>query len=478
MTSNVHEKKSRFVAILLTSLLILIALLFIFAVTLSRKRYRANVKIVKADCIQMLNNEGVGIRERLRAAERDIFALFDQPVMDAATSISNRLFLFESGTFVPYRVPRPAGEGAAATLRIQEAWKLAGEISGLTTNAPPPYRLGWGEYVLSVNNMGRACLLPLNVFRDDDTIDSVTRITIKIPGPEAAIMKQLHYPPVYVWMSVEQMDARVRPVKQAYVLTNIMLVLMFSMITGLGAGIFLIVKRRHEMAQQKSSFVSSVSHELRTPMALIRLYAESLSARDASPDTRERYSRAIMSEIDRLLSLVNNVLDFSRLEKGMMEVGVVSTDISKICNDTLDAFSFRLEHERMSIVRRIEPGVMAMVDPLAITQVIFNIVDNAIKYSPAESVVEVEIQKIGTEVYLRVKDKGIGIDESLKPRIFMPFVRGNDSRVASQRGSGIGLNIVAQLAERMGCAINVSDNRPNGTVFEIRMQGVEISSNQ
>lgn len=478
MSSNSDKKKNVYVSILFACLLVILALLFIFAGRLSRKRYLANIRIVEADCVQVLNNEGAGIRDRLRTAERDIFALFDEADMDISESLSKRLFLLDNGVFVPYRIPQPAGEGVVNTAvgmddtlrpRILEAWKIAGEISALATNMAIPFRIAYGEYVLSVNHLGRACLMPLDMFREKETADSITRITIKVPEDAAAISHQLRYPPVCVWIPVEQMEVRKQTVKQAYILTNIMLVLMFAMITGLGTGIFLIVKRRHEMAKLKSSFVSSVSHELRTPMALIRLYAESLSDKNATPESRARYTRVIMAEIDRLLSLVNNVLDFSRLEKGLMELDVVSVNISKICNDTLDAFSFRLEEEKIRVTRKIEPDVMAMADPLAITQIIFNIVDNAIKYSPAESVVEVEIQRTDTQVYLRVKDNGAGIDDSLKPRIFMPFVRGTDSQIASQRGSGIGLSIVAQLAERMDCRINVSDNKPNGTVFEILM---------
>jgi signal transduction histidine kinase len=161
------------------------------------------------------------------------------------------------------------------------------------------------------------------------------------------------------------------------------------------------------------------------------------------------------------------VLDFSKLEKGLLRVECVEVDISKICSEALDLFKFRLEREKIRLVRRIEPAIKAMADPVAVTQVIFNIVDNAITYSEAGSSIEVELARDARRVRLLVKDNGAGIDDALKPHVFDPFVRGTDSRITSKRGTGLGLHVVSQLAERMNCTVRIYDNVPGGTVVEV-----------
>ena len=477
-----YMMKTRFMTILFTGLLVLIAALFVFACILSRKQYQANIQFVKADCLQSVLNEGAYLRETMRTIEREKFALLDQDNLSLTSSLSNRLFRIKSGGFVPAALPALNTDGSLSggadldentNMKIREAWRVAGELSQLSLNMKPPFRMPYNDYVLSVNILGQACLMPLDAFRHQDQSNAEARISATDPGPAAAVSRQLRYPPVYVWVPTEMFDSRKQPVDQAYFLTNLMLVAMAALLAGLGYGIALLVKRQHEIAKLKVAFVSSVSHELRTPMALVRLYAESLAADNPLPGTREKYAKAIMTETDRLMALVNNVLDFSRIEKGLFALNVGPADISKICNDVLDSFQVRIEKDGITLTRKIASGVMGMVDALALTQVIFNIMDNAIKYSGTKSAIEVELVRIGADVMLRVSDNGIGISDTLKPRIFMPFVRGDDSRVTSQRGSGIGLSVAAQLIELMNCSITVTDNRPAGSVFSVRIPAAD-----
>jgi signal transduction histidine kinase len=119
----------------------------------------------------------------------------------------------------------------------------------------------------------------------------------------------------------------------------------------------------------------------------------------------------------------------------------------------------------------MKSGLSALVDPLAVTQALFNLIDNAVKYSGDGRDIEVETGVQANNVVIRVKDCGIGVPDSLKWQIFLPFVRGDDSRVTSQRGSGIGLSVVKQLVEQMGGSIRMFDNTPKGTVFEVILPG-------
>jgi signal transduction histidine kinase len=350
----------------------------------------------------------------------------------------------------------------------REAWRTALELSGMATNRSAPFRMLYKDQVLSVNVNGYAFLSPVQALNNIAS-NMMMRVSAEAPGANAVVSRQLHSLPVHAWIPARDFELRKQSAERAYLVTNIMLAVLLAVITGMGIGIGIILRRQHEVTVLKNSFVSAVSHELRTPTALIRLYAESLASEHSRPDKREHYTRAIMAETDRLSVLVNNVLDFARMEKGSLVMNTCEVDVSELCNEVLDSFSFRLEKENVRLARKIESGLKAVVDPLALTQVIFNLVDNAIKYSGSGHGIEVEMTAAGAEILLRVKDNGIGIPASLKPRIFEPFVRGEDNRVTSQRGSGIGLSVVKQLLERMHCSVRFSDNTPAGTVFEITL---------
>lgn len=470
--------KNRFMTILFAGLLLLIAGLFVYAWMLSRKQYLANIRFIKADLEKILGNEAGNLRAMTRSVEREALAPFERGDMRVPSSLTNMLFVMDGGKVVPAGIltadgSEPAGADEVVKQHVRDAWRVAHDIATTVTNKIPPFRIPYQGHILSVNARGQACILPLESFRNRDSSNEIVRMSLDPPGAQAAMSRQLRYPPICVWIPAEELDARTEPVEQAYLLTNVMLAVMLGVFAGMGFGIVMLVKRQHEMAKLKGAFVSSVSHELRTPMALVRLYAESLGAENPPPGTKEKYTKAIMAETDRLIALVNNVLDFSRIEKGLLALNVARVDVSKICNDALDSFNVRLEKEGMTLARKIEPGIMGIADPQALTQVIFNIVDNAIKFSPAKSAIEVEVARSGTDVWLRVKDHGIGIADSLKPRIFMPFVRGDDSRVTAQRGSGIGLSVVAHLLELMHCSVSVADNAGGGTIFEVRLPAAD-----
>lgn len=476
---------NRFMTILFSSLTLLMAVLFVLACGLNRKQYLSNIQTIKADSAAILIDEGRHIRDRLRTVEREAFARFEQRDPPPTWQRTNMLFRREDNRFVPLGIAPPgndspapgernADDGGAADAR--EAWTLSEAITQLATNRTAPFRMPYDDFILSVNARNQAYLLPLDLLRRDDASGVVPKVTTTAPGAAAADARQLNYPPVHVWIPAGQFDARKQAVEQAYRLTQAMLGILLGAMICLGFAIRMLVKRQHEMTLLKSAFISSVSHELRTPMALIRLYAESLTANQSPPAAKDRYSRAIMAETDRLIALLNNVLDFSRLEKGALVMDVRNTDLSTLLTQVLESFKFRLEKEGLTLASTITPGMTALVDPLAMTQVIFNLVDNAIKYSGGQSPLEVELVPAGKEIVLRVKDRGIGIPDSLKPRIGLPFVRGDDSRVTAQRGSGIGLSVVTQLLEGMHGAMRVNDNSPRGTVIEVRVASASVAT--
>ena len=453
--------RKRFMIILSAGLLVVITILFIFVSHLSRRQYLANIQSIKADYLEVLRQEGSNLREKTRALESGAFVAFDNPDLPAESLRTKRLFEKSDGKF------RPAGM-TTVDEQNAEMWKTADEISQATSNRAGPFRIVFKGSILTVNFRDQACLLPVEAFYRSPS-NEVVKITTDAPGKEAVVFRQLRFPPVYAWVPTSEFETRKHALEQAYVLTNLMLGVLLAVIIVMGTGIGIIYRHQNEMANLKNAFVSAVSHELRTPMALIRLYAESLTSTGQPAATRDRYTRAIVAETDRLTALVNNVLDFSRLENGTLTLNIIETDVSKKCNEVLDSFSFWLEKEKIALTRKIEPGLKAFVDPIAFTQVVFNLVDNAVKYSGDSRRIEVEITPVDGKICLRVKDNGIGIPDSLKKRVFLPFVRGDDNRVTSQRGTGIGLSITSRLLEQMRCTITFFNNVPEGTVFEVMM---------
>ena len=252
-----------------------------------------------------------------------------------------------------------------------------------------------------------------------------------------------------------------------YRLGNLTLGVMAILTACLGIGILLATRRERELAQLKTGFVSTVSHELRTPLSLIRLHAETLYMGRVSGEKLQDYYRTILLESERLTGIVNNVLDFSRMARGRHRLHAERTNISDLVRKVADTFQFRLEKEKFELHQDIAECIYLKTDPLAFSQIAFNLIDNAIKYSGAARVIKIVLRRMDDHVVFSVKDNGLGISDHDKKQVFREFVRVDDARVRSQRGSGIGLTVTKKLVDRLGGRICVLDNQPAGSVFEV-----------
>ena len=134
---------------------------------------------------------------------------------------------------------------------------------------------------------------------------------------------------------------------------------------------------------------------------------------------------------------------------------------------------YRARHAFISFAekRDIKTAIMGIVDPLAYSQIVFNLLDNAIKYSDGSKTIRIRLDVSNGWNILSVTDEGIGIPDKLKKCIFDEFVRSDDSKVTARRGSGIGLSVAQRFAKRMGGTIEVADNQPKGSVFTVRLKG-------
>jgi signal transduction histidine kinase len=228
-----------------------------------------------------------------------------------------------------------------------------------------------------------------------------------------------------------------------------------------------IVNKEVALARLKSDFVSNVSHELRTPLALIRLYAETLElGRITTREKKQQYYRIIRKESERLTALINNILDFSRIEAGRKEYEFRNTDIAELVRNTLESYRYQIEQQGFAFEENIDPNLPAVpVDREAIARALVNLVNNALKYSRDEKFLGVKLYRDNGVVKLEVADHGIGITRRDQSKIFEKFYRAGDPLVHNTKGSGLGLSLVRHITQAHGGDIAVESTPGKGSRF-------------
>lgn len=228
-----------------------------------------------------------------------------------------------------------------------------------------------------------------------------------------------------------------------------------------------IVSKEMALARLKSDFVSNVSHELRTPLALIRLYAETLElGRITTQEKKQQYYRIIRKESERLTALINNILDFSRIEAGRKEYEFRNTDIAELVRNTLESYRYQIEQQGFAFEESIDSNLPAVpVDREAIARALVNLVNNALKYSSEEKFLGVKLYRENGVVKLEVADHGIGIARRDQSKIFEKFYRAGDPLVHNTKGSGLGLSLVRHITQAHGGEIAVESTPGKGSKF-------------
>jgi signal transduction histidine kinase len=223
------------------------------------------------------------------------------------------------------------------------------------------------------------------------------------------------------------------------------------------------------LAKLKSDFVSNVSHELRTPLALIRLYAETLElGRISTAGKHQQYYEIIRKESERLTSLINNILDFSRIEAGKKEYSFRETDVADLVRSTLESYRFEIEQNGFEFEQKIDNNLPPLsVDREAIARSLLNLVNNAVKYSAGKKYLGVHLYRCEGNVNLEVEDHGIGIPPKEQLKIFEKFYRVGDPLVHNTKGSGLGLSLVRHIVLAHGGQVAVESAPGHGSKFII-----------
>jgi signal transduction histidine kinase len=237
------------------------------------------------------------------------------------------------------------------------------------------------------------------------------------------------------------------------------------------------VSREMTLARLKSDFVANVSHELRTPLALIRLYAETLElGRLKEKEKYQEYFRIIREESERLTALINNILDFSRIEAGRKEYEFQETNLGELVHSTLESYRFQIQQNGFAFEETISPDIPPVkVDREAIARSLLNLVNNALKYSKDRKFIGVSLYRSDDSINLEVRDSGIGIPANEQEKIFEKFYRCGDPLVHNVKGSGLGLSLVRHIARAHGGDVLVESAPEKGSKFTIALPFVPSS---
>lgn len=232
-----------------------------------------------------------------------------------------------------------------------------------------------------------------------------------------------------------------------------------------------VVSKEVALAKLKSDFVSNVSHELRTPLALIRLYAETLElGRITTKEKKHDYYKIIRKESERLTGLINNILDFSRIEAGRKEYEFRETDIADLVRNTLDSYRYQIEQQGFTLKEEIDDSLPSVcVDREAIARALLNLMNNALKYSAEDKFLRVKLYRENGTVKLEIEDHGIGITSREQTKIFEKFYRTGDPLVHNTKGSGLGLSLVRHISDAHGGSIDVDSTPGKGSKFVLSL---------
>jgi len=218
----------------------------------------------------------------------------------------------------------------------------------------------------------------------------------------------------------------------------------------------------------RRDFVANVSHELRTPMASIRAMAETLrEGAIGDPEVSDRFLDTILKEADRLTRISDDLLTLSDAETKPPELRTVS--LTELCGRIRKRLLPQANQAGISIALETEPDVRVLADEDRIEQVLVNLVDNAIKYTPAGGHVAIRLARVGDSVEMSVSDTGIGILQEHLPRIFERFYRADKARSRQSGGTGLGLSIVKNIVESHGGSVSVRSEYTRGSTFTVSL---------
>jgi signal transduction histidine kinase len=254
--------------------------------------------------------------------------------------------------------------------------------------------------------------------------------------------------------------------------TRPQLALMIVLALVMAGGVFFVASaaaREVRVAELKSNFVASVSHDLKTPLALIQLFAETLElGRVRNTERAQEYYRIINTEARKLTRLIENILDFSRMEAGLRPYRTAPADIGAVARQVLDEMASQFNQSQFDVRLRVDADLPRVnVDEDAVVQALENLLANAMKYSGESREIDVHVGRANSHVCVSVRDGGIGISRREQKRIFRKFYRVNSGLGGGPQGTGLGLAIVDHTMRGHGGFVRVDSEPERGSTFTL-----------
>ncbi len=226
------------------------------------------------------------------------------------------------------------------------------------------------------------------------------------------------------------------------------------------------IKGERKLHRQQKNFLLSVTHELKSPLASIKLYLETILKRDLDPAQQNSFLKNSLKDIERLDDLVENMLIATKIENQSYTFPKEQLNFSQLVNSVVERLQLHTCNSEVIKVS-VQPFIFLNGDKFALTSVVTNLIENAVKYSPPCEEVKVTLKQKGDQIYFIVADLGIGINDQEKSRIFEKFYRVGSEDTRKTKGTGLGLFIVKQVLDKHQALIKVRNNNPSGTIFEV-----------
>ena len=226
------------------------------------------------------------------------------------------------------------------------------------------------------------------------------------------------------------------------------------------------LSKERKLHQQQKNFLLSVTHELKSPLASIKLYLQTILKRDLEREKQKGFITNSLKDIERLDDLVENMLLASQIESNSYSFPKEEFNLSDLVKQVADRLQIHTCSSQI-IMPKVEKGIVIKGDKFALTSMVTNLIENAVKYSPPCAEVHVELFRKNGSVHFITADSGIGISDLEKSRIFEKFYRVGSEDTRKTKGAGLGLFIVKQVLDKHQATIKVKNNQPSGTVFEV-----------
>lgn len=231
--------------------------------------------------------------------------------------------------------------------------------------------------------------------------------------------------------------------------------------------VFRAVRRQFKLSQQQQNFMMAITHELKTPIAITKLNLETLQKHRLTEEQQQQMISNTLQEANRLNNLCNNLLLASQIEAGAYELTNEKINFSNLVEECVNNYNLRFPKRIIDTL--ITPGIYFTGDRLMLQMAVNNLLDNAIKYSSKEERIAVNLKEENDKVKLQVSDEGKGIPDEEKEKIFNKFYRLGNLHTKNAKGTGLGLYLTKKIIDHHNGEITVSDNSPQGSIFEITL---------